>query len=443
VGVALLAGRFEVRERIGGGAMADVFLAHDVVLGHDVALKQLRPIHLGKPDLLARFRHEAQALAAIDHPGIVRVLHWGMNPEGPYIAMELVRGGTLRDFMNSRGRVDERTAAAIVAEIAGALEAAHTRGVLHRDLKPENILLDHDKRPKLGDFGIARLAAATALTQAGVLLGTPQYLSPEQLRGGVVDERADVFALGVILFELLTGVPPTTGATASEVVARRLRFDPPPPHRLIAITPELEAVVMRALAREPARRFARAAHLRDALLPIAAETDARAVLAEPKVRRRLRIAALAVAGALVIAYVAVPRSESPKVLFGSEPAAAADTIDTAGSTDEPELTATDMPTPEEVPAPKEVPAPASIEQPPVASTAPAPALPPSVVPRTQTPRTEAVVRAIETDSSAPSSVSPAPIQPTPSPTPLLPIVPAPSTSPLPTVPTLPTLPPLP
>jgi hypothetical protein len=182
--------------------------------------------------------------------------------------MELVPGGTLRDLMRARGRVDQYAAAQIGAAIADGLEAAHVRGVLHRDLKPDNVLLDAAGQPKIADFGIARLAAATALTRAGEVLGTPQYLAPEQMSGEVVDERADVYALGVILYEMLTGTQPTGGATPSEIVSRRLRVDPRPPSRLVAIGPALNALVLRALARDPARRVRRAADLGAALLAI-------------------------------------------------------------------------------------------------------------------------------------------------------------------------------
>jgi len=136
-----------------------------------------------------------------------------------------VSGGTRRDLMRAQGRVDQYATAGIGAEIADGLEAAHVRGVLHRDLKPDNVLIDGEGHPKLADFGIARLAAATAITRTGEVLGTPQYLAPEQMSGDVVDERADVYALGVILYEMLTGTQPTGGTTPSEIVSRRLRAE--------------------------------------------------------------------------------------------------------------------------------------------------------------------------------------------------------------------------
>src|SRR2546430_15512114 len=187
-------------------------------------------------------------MGAIEHPNIVRVLDSGVSADGPYIVMEVVRGGRWRALMRARGRVDQYVAAQIAAAIADGLEAAHLRGVLHRDLKPDNVLLDGERRPKITDFGIARLAALAAITRTGELLGTPQYLAPEQMSGDIVDERADVYALGVILYEMLTGARPTGGRTPSEIVSRRLHVDPRPPSRLVPITPPLKAPVLQALA---------------------------------------------------------------------------------------------------------------------------------------------------------------------------------------------------
>jgi len=297
--VRLLVGRYELLERIGGGGMADVFRAHDRSLDRDVALKMMRPAFAGVAEFVERFHREGEALSAIDHPNIVRVLDYRASPDGPFIAMELVSGGTLRDLMRARGRVDQYAAAEIAAGIADGLEAAHIRGVLHRDLKPENVLLDAAGRPKIADFGIARLAAATAITKAGELLGTPQYLAPEQMNGDVVDERADVYALGVILHEMLTGQQPTGGTTPSEIVSRRLRSDPRPPARLVALAPAMNALVLRALARDPARRFRRAADLRNALLAV--RPPAPPVPARPRVQRpRLPSVAPAIAALVVL-----------------------------------------------------------------------------------------------------------------------------------------------
>jgi protein kinase-like protein len=282
--------RYEILERIGGGGMADVFRAHDRTLDRDVAVKVLRPAFAGDVEFIERFHREAEALGAIEHPNIVRVLDYGASADGPFIVMELVTGGTLRDLMRSRGRVDQYAAAQIAAGIANGLEAAHVRGVLHRDLKPDNVLLDEEGRPKVGDFGIARLAAATAITRTGEILGTPQYLAPEQMTGDVVDERVDVYALGVILYEMLTGIQPTGGTTPSEIISRRLRLDPPPLSRLVAVAPALNALVMRALARDPGRRIRRAADLRAGLLSITPPAPR-----APKQARSLRLPTLSLA----------------------------------------------------------------------------------------------------------------------------------------------------
>jgi tRNA A-37 threonylcarbamoyl transferase component Bud32 len=285
--VPLIADRYETLERIGGGGMADVFRAHDRTLDRDVAVKLMRPAFARDPEFAQRFHREAEALGAIDHPNIVGVLDYGASAEGPFIVMELVSGGTLRDLIRARGRVDQYAAARMAAAIADGLEAAHLRGVLHRDLKPDNVLLDGAGRPKIADFGIARLAAATAITRTGEVLGTPQYLAPEQMTGDVVDERADVYALGVILYEMLTGEQPTGGVTPSEIVSRRLRVDPRPPSRLVALAPRINALVLRALARDPARRIRRAADLRAELLairPPEPRAPARTRVAGPRLR---------------------------------------------------------------------------------------------------------------------------------------------------------------
>ncbi len=362
--MGLIGGRYELAERIGAGGMAEVFRAHDRTLDRDVAVKVMRPAFAADPEFIERFHREAEAMGAIEHPNIVRILDSGVSADGPYIVMELVRGGTLWDLMRARGRVDQYVAAQIAAAIADGLEAAHLRGVLHRDLKPDNVLLDGERRPKITDFGIARLAAATAITRTGELLGTPQYLAPEQMSGDIVDERADVYALGVILYEMLTGARPTGGRTPSEIVSRRLRVDPSPPSRLVPIAPALSALVLRALARDPARRVRRAADLRAALLQITPPAP-RAPSAARVVRLRWRspaalLAALAVlvtfvGGSLVFAG-ARPTSVAPVAVATGTPAA---TEAVLASTSNPTVTTapslapepTAQPTPEPTTAP--------------------------------------------------------------------------------------------
>ncbi|MEK6207419.1 MAG: protein kinase, partial [Chloroflexota bacterium] len=302
--MGLVGGRYELAERIGGGGMADVYRAHDRTLDRDVAVKIMRPAFARDVEFAERFHREAEAMGSIAHPNIVRVLDYGTSADGPFIVMELVTGGTLRDLMRARGRVDQYAAAQIVAAISDGLEAAHIRGVLHRDLKPDNVLLDDEGRPKIADFGIARLAAATAITRAGEVLGTPQYLAPEQMTGDVVDERADVYALGVILYEMLTGAQPTGGTTPSEIVSRRLRVDPRPPSRLVALAPAMNALVLRALARDPAHRVRRAADLRAALLAIKPPVPHRRA---PRRQLKLRLPSFAPLAALLVSLAAAVR----------------------------------------------------------------------------------------------------------------------------------------
>jgi serine/threonine protein kinase len=369
--VRVVGDRYEILQRIGDGGMAEVFRAHDRTLDRDVALKVLRAAYVDDAEFSQRFHREADALAALHHPNIVHVLDWGTSDDAPYIAMELMEGGTLRDLLRAQGRLTEETAVRLTAEIADGLEAAHLRGVLHRDLKPDNVLLDGAGKPKLGDFGIARLAAATAITRTGELLGTPRYLAPEQMTGDVVDERADVYALGVILYEMLTGAQPTGGVTASEIVSRRLRSDPRPPRRLVRITPALEAVVLRAVARDPRRRFARASEFHAALLSLSLVSPATPV---PRVapvrasrapRRSPLVTSLASLAALIGASVAF--GSSHPIAFAPVPAANASPVTTAL------LAATSEPSPIPSLAPDATPEPAALPTAePTVTPAPAP-----------------------------------------------------------------------
>jgi serine/threonine protein kinase len=363
--VRVVGDRYEILERIGDGGMADVFRAHDRTLDRDVALKVLRAAYVDDAEFAQRFHREADALAAVHHPNIVSVLDWGTSEDGPYIAMELMEGGTLRELLRSQGRLTEEAAARLAAEIADGLEAAHLRGVLHRDLKPDNVLLDGMGKPKLGDFGIARIAAATAITRTGELLGTPRYLAPEQMTGEVVDERADVYALGVILYEMLTGVQPTGGVTASEIVSRRLRSDPRPLRRIVRVTPALEAVVMRAVARDRSRRFARASDLRAALLslssvaPAATATRKAAPVSASRPRRRSPLmTGLATLATLIGASVAF--GSSHPIAFAPAPAPSVSPMATGAvlaATSEPSPTPSVLvdATPEPVPIPTAAP----------------------------------------------------------------------------------------
>jgi len=262
-----LGGRYHLERLIGSGGMAQVWEATDLVLGRQVAVKVLHP-HLAVDDaLVARFRQEAVAAARLSHPGIVGV--YDTCSDGPYeaIVMELLDASTLRQHLDDHGPLDAETTVRIALRLLDALEAAHRAGLVHRDVKPSNILLCRDGRVKIADFGIAKSEDQTELTQEGTLVGTATYLAPEQLLGGKVDGRTDLYSLGIVLYECLTGRVPFRGETGAAIALARLHSDPVDPRRVRAdVPPSLAAPIMRVLSRDPDERYDSAADLRAALL---------------------------------------------------------------------------------------------------------------------------------------------------------------------------------
>jgi serine/threonine-protein kinase len=247
--------------------MAEVWEATDEILGRPVAVKALHAHLAVDPNLRARFHHEAVAAARLVHPAIVAIYDTCDEPGTEAIVMELVRGRTLRQFLDERGRLDPVEVAHIGAEVADALACAHRSGIVHRDIKPANILLSDDGRVLVTDFGIAKVLDAPDMTMTSERLGPVKYLAPEQVESRPVDARTDVYALGAVLYECLCGEPPFQADTQAATALARLHRDPPPPHDVVAgVPPALEAVVMRALARDPDARFASADDLRTALL---------------------------------------------------------------------------------------------------------------------------------------------------------------------------------
>ncbi|MEX2549431.1 MAG: PASTA domain-containing protein [Nitriliruptoraceae bacterium] len=263
-----LGGRYVLLEEVGRGGMAIVHRAHDEVLDRPVAVKLLHP-HLAFDDaFLDRFRREARAAGALSHPNIVAVHDWGESADGAFLVLQLVDGLSLRDLLRARERLTPNEALAIIGPAAAGLGAAHAAGLVHRDVKPENLLIGRDGTVRVTDFGLAR-AAASATTTFGpdVLVGSPHYLSPEAVHGEPLDPRADVYALGVVLFECLTGRPPHEGESPmATAVAHTARAVPAPSSVRADLDPEIDEVVLRATARDRAARYPDTASLARALI---------------------------------------------------------------------------------------------------------------------------------------------------------------------------------
>jgi serine/threonine-protein kinase len=206
-----LGGRYRLVELLGQGGMATIFRSTDLQLGRDVAVKLLRSEYLRDPDFSSRFRSEARAAASLSHPNIVGVHDYGEDPSGPYIVMELVDGEDLATILRANGPLPPRQAARVAAAVARALAAAHAKGIVHRDVKPGNVLIGRDGQVKVADFGIARAVAEAALTLPGTALGSVHYFSPEQARGEPTTAASDIFSLGIVLFESLSGQRPCGG----------------------------------------------------------------------------------------------------------------------------------------------------------------------------------------------------------------------------------------
>jgi eukaryotic-like serine/threonine-protein kinase len=258
-------GRYRAVSRLGSGGMADVYLAQDTLLGRQVALKLLHHRFAEDQEFVERFRREASSAAGLSHPNVVSVYDRGEWDGTYYIAMEYLPGRSLKAVVREHGPLESNDAIDITIQILLALRFAHRRGIIHRDIKPHNVILDEEGRAKVTDFGIAR-AGASDMTMTGSIMGTAQYLSPEQAQGHAVSETSDLYAVGVVLYELLTGSVPFEGESAVTIALKQVSAQPiPPSHRNPAVGPALDAVVMRALAKDPAGRFASADELIAAL----------------------------------------------------------------------------------------------------------------------------------------------------------------------------------
>ena len=266
----VLNGRYELHRRIGKGGMAEVYLARDRLLDRPVAIKILFPEFATDPAFVARFRREAQSAANLTHPNIVGVYDWGKERGTYYIVMEYIDGRSVSEIIHSDGPIEAKRGAGIAADIAGALGFAHRKGVVHRDVKPGNILITTNGEVKVADFGIAWAMASSGeenLTQTGSVMGTATYFSPEQAQGKPVDPRSDLYSLGIVLYEMIAGMPPYSGESPVAIAYKHVQ-EPLPPLRDRApdVPADYEAITVKALAKDTASRYQDAAEMRADLL---------------------------------------------------------------------------------------------------------------------------------------------------------------------------------
>ena len=252
----ILGGRYQLVERIGEGGMAMVYRATDLRTQHDVAVKVMHEKYASDPQYVNRFQREAQAAARMTHHNIVNLLDVGMEGDVRYLVMEYVPGPTLKQFIASRGKLDPRMAVGITIRILSALEHAHGKGIVHRDIKPQNILIDPSGMVKVGDFGIARMANADTLTQHDMVMGSVHYFSPEQASGGSADVRSDIYSVGVVLYEMLTGQVPFDGPDNVTIAMKHINATPVPIEQLSPeVPPAIAHVCMVAMNKNPDHRY--------------------------------------------------------------------------------------------------------------------------------------------------------------------------------------------
>ncbi len=314
----LLGGRYQLGPVLGRGGMAEVRRARDLRLGRDVAIKQLRVDLASDPTFQARFRREAQASAGLNHPNIVAVYDTGEETDPnssvqvPYIVMELVEGHTLRELLRTGRQIMPAKALEFAQGVLDALGYSHKAGIVHRDIKPANVMLTTGGTVKVMDFGIARAVADTSatMTQTAAVIGTAQYLSPEQARGETVDSRSDIYSAGCLLYELLVGRPPFQGDSPVSVAYQHVREQPVPPSHLDPeISPAMDAITLKALAKDPADRYQTAAAMR---------ADISRLLAGQEVTARVPVTPIPVPVGATTLAPASPASDPTSVLSADE-----------------------------------------------------------------------------------------------------------------------------
>jgi serine/threonine-protein kinase len=271
---ALLDGRYRVDTTIATGGMSTVYRGYDLRLDRAVALKVMDARYAGDHQFLTRFQREARAIARLKNPGLVAIYDQGGDAGHPFLVMELIEGGTLRELLRERGPMPPHAVVAVMRPVLGGLGEAHRAGLVHRDIKPENVLISDDGEVKLVDFGLVRAIAEAGITSTSVILGTASYLSPEQVVGGATGPRSDVYSAGIMAFELLTGTTPFRGDSALAVAQRRLDHDVPPPSSVIdGVPPQFDAFISCATARDSDDRFPDASAMAGELEAIAEELD--------------------------------------------------------------------------------------------------------------------------------------------------------------------------
>jgi beta-lactam-binding protein with PASTA domain/predicted Ser/Thr protein kinase len=319
-------GRYRIVRKLGVGGMANVYLAEDQELGRRVAIKILDDRHAADDSFIERFRREAKNAAGLSHPNIVSIYDRGEAEGTYYIAMEFLDGRSLKELIVGRGPAPVKIAIDYTRQILAAVGFAHRHGIVHRDIKPHNVLVGHEGRLKVTDFGIAR-SGASQMTEVGSIIGTAQYLSPEQARGAPVDQTSDLYSVGVVLYEMLTGQVPFTGDTPLEIAMKHLSEVPAPPSELRPEVPHnLDSVVLRALAKDPAERYQNADEMDADLarvaqgLPVDPETEtaATAVLSGSGVMAAAPTSVLTRPDEAVVTRPAPPGRTPPAGYYGYE-----------------------------------------------------------------------------------------------------------------------------